>query len=166
MAYYLEHFPPTKEGEKLKLLQEKKNYLLVYKIESENGDYYFHNIWQDGDSYDENYIVVPLNSSFVDLEEVTAGTHFVNVIGSSDDKYDPDKDKAWIRVMEDIYDECGLSNIEKQKLGRCSARNDGFIDPLSNARIPSVHPYTCGGRIVGGHILLNKKILNMCIYTY
>ncbi len=111
---YLE---PTEEGAKLNLpfeLQHKCK--VVYKKDPESDGYLFHSLWDDSGEthYDDEHIIVPLQSTFNGYATMNKGQLFANVVGSKDDRWnsnikDIPSNLSWQKVLELLgcdYNKC------------------------------------------------------------
>lgn len=151
MIQLLSQYPLTDEWkrliEKSNFLNDEK-YIVVYK-KNENGDWQFYDLYNENDSYDDKYVMVPLGSTYQKLRFVRRGTPFVNVLGSTGDSRP--EGASWIKLMQEIYEK---NDIKEVLLTHCCT--DGkFYRPFCSER--KAIDKGCFGRIVGGHVLLNRK---------
>lgn len=148
MAKFLKNVPITEEWRELELSDESSNdneYLIVYK-RNEDGNWKFYDLYNDEDSYDDTYILVPVSSVCHGVEYVRQGTEFVNVLRSTKDPK-PFKRLSWIQLMEWVYRN---KKLNTDVLSTCCT-DGNFYRTRSRGIVEDKH---CYGRIVGGHVLL------------
>lgn len=153
MALFLNNLPPTEEGVKLELTPElEEKCRVVYKLDDEGGAL-FAGLWDSENEYSDEYVIVPVRSTFKEKKQVKAGDNFANVCGSKKDKHPGGG--TWI----DFY----KSNTGEAGDACCTDKNFYNTNnnmPLTHIKIPSnpnpVQP-DCGGCMVGGHVILGAN---------
>ena len=158
MALFLENFEQTEEGKKLNDTIPKDvldNCRMVYKLDEETNRYVFKAFWDLDGTYDDEDVVLPIQSTFDKMWELNqSGTAFVNVIGSSRDPK-PSGD-SWIELMRKKYkkynDDKGTSYVCKTC---CTDRH--FYDLTGNVIWENGQVKTCSCNIsVGGHVIIGE----------
>ncbi len=156
MAIILKNAPKTEEGRKLQLTKEQEAiYKLVYRINKEKEGLEFYDLWEPEKKYDNEFVVVPLTSTYVGYEFMRAGTKVRNVKGSS---YDPKRNgSSWIQLINAVYS----NNLINEDTSICCL-DINVYDPSTHypKSLPNhINPY----RIVGGHMVLNGEDQNVKI---
>ncbi|MCL2266066.1 MAG: hypothetical protein FWC22_08500 [Treponema sp.] len=177
MAKFLLNAPFTEEGAKLELTAEmEENCKSVYKLDDEGGAA-FAGFWNPEAEYTDEFVILPVRSSFDIVDELAIGTCFANVIGS---KCDPkilipgtEWEYSWIKLYE-VKTECKLADWKACCTdGKIYAPNDSEITTTvsfpteKEGEYEEVTPFCCGCSshsyielyhfgIVGGHIIKSK----------
>lgn len=155
MALFLEHFEPTEEGKKLVEDVEAdalNKFRMVYKYNEEVDGYVFKTIWNSEDENEDDDIVLPLHSTFVDMLPVPKGTKFVNAIGCSKDTYrGPDYIGTWINVLLRKY-------IPYHKYSAMHCCTDHKYYRFENGEEREVKKEGCKQGTVGSHVILNETV--------
>lgn len=155
---FLDSCPYTEEGAKLQLTAEQEEKCrVVYRLDDKGGAV-FSELWNPEKEYSDEYVIVPLRSSFkgVTKTKFKAGKEFANVEGSSGDPR-PAGFKSWIEILRSN----GITTCT------CCATN-AIYDPNTNKSIdddvwyydngqPTKAPFKCNTRMVGGHVLIGSK---------
>lgn len=163
MAKFLNNAPYTDEGAKLELTAEQEeNCKVVYKLDDKGGAA-FAEFWNPKAEYTDEYLILPLRSTFDTTEDLTKGQAFANVSGSTvDPKPAPG---SWIGFYESKVAPCNSCCAEPDTIYN-SAHNkiDGtvYFSWYEERTLKySEQTFTCGCRpsntahfgIVGGHVL-------------
>lgn len=155
---FLDSCPYTEEGAKLQLTAEQEEKCrVVYRLDDKGGAV-FSELWNPEKEYSDEYVIVPLRSSFkgVTADPFRAGTVFANMIGSSKDPR-PAGFEYWIDILRN-------NGIDARS---CCATN-AIYDPNTNQRITAdvwyydngqttKAPFACNTRMDGGHVLIGSK---------
>ena len=153
MAIILKNAPKTEEGRKLQLTKEQEEkYKLVCRINEEKEELEIVDLWNPEEKYDNEFVIVPLTSTYAGCVFMSAGTEVRNVIGSTPD---PKRNGySWIQLINAVYSD----NHINEDTSICCL--DSYIyDPLTHYAklLPNhINPY----RIVGGHMVLNVNGAN------
>ena len=101
MAIILKNAQKTEEGRKLQLTKEQEAiYRLVYRINEEKQRLEFHELWNPEEKYDNEFVIVPLTSTYAGCVFMSAGTEVRNVIGSTPD---PKRNGySWIQLINAV----------------------------------------------------------------
>ena len=115
MAIILKNAPKTEEGRKLQLTKEQEAiYKLVYRINKEKEGLEFYDLWEPEKKYDNEFVVVPLTSTYAGYKFMPAGTEVRNVKGSS---YDPKRNgSSWIQLINAVYSNNLMRNSEPHSM--------------------------------------------------
>lgn len=159
MALFLEHFEQTEEGRKLNELLPKEvleDCRVVYAKDKDSDGYLFKSPWNPDESYGEDDIIIPVQSSFDCMSPVAQGEKFANIIGSTGDPIDNGKYSSWIKMFEAKYTEWNKSHGTNYNAYQCCTDGSfyngqtGIADTkcTCDSGIPSNH------KMVGGHIIL------------
>lgn len=171
MAYFLDNYPVSSESADLLLTEEQKKYCrIVYKIDEEGGAV-FEELWDPDAEYSDEYVIVPITSTgftvtLLDPNNFFAPVKsFANVLGSNEDH----------KIGGQWWIDLWANNANGgRRTDTCSTdgkfyTGDGTTESkLSNITVPIKNEYTgkwedfvqcasCGGSIVGGHIIVNAK---------
>lgn len=149
MSVYFLDIPCTEEIEKIRNAnvgaenQRDSNQRVLYKIH-ESGEYAeYHGIFESVSEDDGNdYIVIPFKSACDSVVDVSWGTPFVNVKGSSGDC--PDYGSSWL-------------GFYKETTGKTPDHcfTDGFLYYADHSHSGCV----CGKNLVGGHVIFDSGSL-------
>lgn len=134
----------TEEFKSEDFSQEVKENCKVVYAKKDDG-YYFHSLWnpdKDDQLEEDRHIIVPLHSVYGGTFNYTKNDVFSNVIGSSVDKYTPDKSKSWIQLFRDKNIPCD-----------CCVMDNTFYDSNDKSGSTYFIDYHCNGSIVGGHVI-------------
>ena len=137
--------------------EQEEKCRVVYRLDDKGGAV-FSELWNPEKEYSDEYVIVPLRSTFKGVTETTfsAGTVFANMIGSSKDPR-PAGFKYWIDILRNNgIDACS-----------CCATN-AIYDPGTERIITAAVWYkdygrtinatfACEGSIDGGHVLIGSK---------
>ena len=148
MAYFLEYMESTAESKKIHFSEEiLDNCRLVYRLNHDKNVWEFYAFWDSEVHYDDDDIIVPVQSGLSGTVEVDKNTPFVNVIGSTRDPR-PKIYKSWIDVIRQAY------NLTGGKYNPEICCTDGkYYDPCTHGEIQGG---TChNNSIVGGHVLID-----------
>ena len=75
MAIILKNAPKTEEGRKLQLTKEQEEkYKLVCRVNEEKEELEIVDLWNPEEKYENEYVIVPLTSTFGGIELVATGT--------------------------------------------------------------------------------------------
>lgn len=148
---YLTSIPPTPEGAKLNLSQEQEQQLkVIYKRSPDGRGALFAGLWNPEEDYTDEFIIVPLRSTFEKIsEEYPKGTIFANVEGSADDLPKPGNWLPLLREKLAKYD-CETCCAEKDKIYK------GGTDDKTDERTEEFK-CTISNKLCGGHILIGKN---------
>ena len=152
MAIILKNAPKTEEGRKLQLTKEQEAiYRLVYRINEEKQRLEFHELWNPEEKYDNRFVVMPLTSTYEELEGLCGGTEMKNIIGSSKDPLpsEPGHPASWIDLIRIVY---AKNNIREKPMTCCLTKNKYSSDNIASS--VSHHGNKC---IVGGHMVKKGK---------
>ena len=130
---------PTLLGAKLNLTHEQEHMCkVVYKKDPEGDGHFFDSLWDaSGETlYNDDYIIVPLRSTFSRKFDIVAGWTFANIIGSS---FDPRPCHAWIDLL---------------RSNQCIA-NRCITDGRFYLTATNLHDdqHFCNTSFVGGHVI-------------
>ncbi|MDE7390459.1 MAG: hypothetical protein K2M82_05925 [Lachnospiraceae bacterium] len=172
MAVFLNNYPYTEYGAKLKLTQEQEeNCKTVYKLDNKGGAYFW-GLWNPKTEHSDDYVILPIRSTGTELAELSARTVFANVIDSNKDpKID---DKNWLKLWIDVTKHKGwVSNCFTDSnfyYGSDETYSRIFLDKKEGTVwTPKEINAACCTTIVGGHVLLNcydAKIADMDAEVY
>ena len=152
MAIILKNAPKTEEGWKLQLTKEQEAiYRLVYRINEEKLRLEFHELWNPEEKYDNRFVVMPLTSTYKELEGLCGGTEMKNIIGSSKDPLpsEPGHPASWIDLIRIVY---AKNNIREKPMTCCLTKYK--YKPDKSKSPVSHHGNKC---IVGGHMVKKGK---------
>lgn len=136
--------PSTKEGEQLKLTpeQEKLCKVVYRKHKEEDNSYVFHEIWNPDVDYSNDYIILPVRSTFGGTTPYTPTQPFANIIGSTKDPHPPGSGSSWL----------DLFRANKIPCDQCVT--DGYFYDQKDLKGKTYYKdYSCGGGMVGGHVV-------------
>ena len=104
MAIILKNAPKTEEGRKLQLTKEQEEkYKLVCRVNEEKEELEIVDLWNPEEKYENEYVIVPLTSTFGGIELVATGTGVKNVSKSTNDPKPFLNCNTWIDVMKVVY---------------------------------------------------------------
>ena len=152
MAIILKNAPKTEEGRKLQLTKEQEAiYRLVYRINEEKQRLEFHELWNPEEKYDNRFVVMPLTSTYKELEGLCGGTEMKNIIASSKDPLPNGSihPTSWIDLIKIVYEK---EKIKENPLTCCLTKNKYSSDNIASS--VSHHGNKC---IVGGHMVKRGK---------
>lgn len=132
----------TEEGEKLNLTYEQEhNCKLIYKKSDKEIEYQFYEFWDISADreYSDDYIIVPFRSAYDGLFNYTSRDIFANIIGSTSD---PCPSSSWVSLLISVGINCN----------QCVTDGD-FYDSRDHSGRTYFTDYSCGGGIVGGHVM-------------
>lgn len=138
------YMSPTESGLSLNLTHEQEHQCkVVYKkSESDDAKYIFFELWNPARDYSEDYIIVPLRSSFGGVEKYDSGQLFSNIIGSTYDPHPKGYSGPWIDLLKAKGINCD----------KCVT--DGyFYKPSDHSGGTYFTDYKCDTTMVGGHVL-------------
>ena len=159
MALFLEHFPQTEEGKKLSDIIAKEildNCRLVYRKDEESDGYLFKSQWNPNENYDEDDIILPVQSVFKQMIEITQTINFANVIGSTGDKPIGDDGKvrsSWLALLREKYAEWNKTHGTNYKADQCCT--DGCFYRGGENDVNDTSKTCNSTSMVGGHVILN-----------
>ena len=159
MALFLEHFPQTEEGKKLSDIIAKEildNCRLVYRKDEESDGYLFKSQWNPNESYGEDDIILPVQSVFKQMIEITQTINFANVIGSTGDKAIGDDGKvrsSWLALLREKYAEWNKTHGTNYKADQCCT--DGCFYRGGENDVNDTSKTCNSTSMVGGHVILN-----------
>lgn len=151
MVKLLDNYPFSDEWKVMELgedLSNRDKYHVVYK-KNDDGNWHLYDLYCEDDTYEGEYIMVPVGSVYRGLAKVNKGTKFVNVLRSTRDPK-PIKRCTWIELMRLIYRKYQL---DEGLLEECCT--DGNFYMSNTGEIVEDKSYR--GWIVGGHILLHRE---------
>jgi hypothetical protein len=135
------------------------NCKVVYKLDDKGGAV-FAELWNPEAEYTDEYVVMPLKSSYDSNEDFEEDMNFANVEGSTNDPKPFSSSETWISFYKL---KTGLKSSDSVK---CCAINNEIYNPGNDAKINGevricnykYDYFSCGGSICGGHVLVGTKI--------
>ncbi len=160
MALFLEQYELTDEGRRLigeipKEIIDKCR--VVYEFNEKEEGWLFKTFWSPNEIYDENDIVLPLQSVYSGMDESNGPVVFVNVIGSSGDSWKDDSYiwKSWIGMLEAKYQLYNQTHSTNYCARCCCTDGKAYYYSSSGTETP-IDNFCASNTYVGGHIIINE----------
>ena len=144
------YIPFTKEGGKLDLTQEEEHGCkVVYRKTEDVGIYNFYDLWNPERDYTDEFVILPLRSTYDGTVKYGENQIFANIIGSNED---PNHSaSSWISLF---------SKADPSIPCDTCVTDGKFYNPIngeSYSKTKNGSDCECSPSMVGGHILLNQK---------